>query len=66
RGTIIHMRRPDAPAVNPHISESGICMLEPDLIVDNAGPLSALRAKLTNACTSFATAQTLSSLRSTP
>lgn len=45
-GTIIHMRRPDAPAVNPHISESGICMLEPDLIVDNAGPLSALPSQI--------------------
>ena len=48
-GTIIHLRRPDAPSVNPHISEAGIQILQPDLIVNNDGNLAWLRERV-DAC----------------
>ncbi len=35
-GTVIHISRPDAQAVNPHISEAGIAVHQDDLIVRNS------------------------------
>ena len=42
-GTILHIARPDAPAVNPHSSETGIQVKQPDLIVRNTGDREQLR-----------------------
>lgn len=42
-GTIIHIARPNAPAVNPHASEAGIQVKQLDLIVRNTGDREHLR-----------------------
>lgn len=42
-GTIIHISRPDAAPVNPHTSEAGIHVKQPDLIVRNTGDREHLR-----------------------
>lgn len=41
-GHIIHMSRPDAQAVNAHVSEAGVAAAEQDTTVFNHGSLSGL------------------------
>jgi len=45
-GTIIHIQRPNAPAVNPHISEAGVQRLGVDLTVYNAGTQAGLHQQV--------------------
>ncbi|WDH24086.1 deoxynucleotide monophosphate kinase [Pseudomonas chlororaphis] len=45
-GTIVHISRPDAAAVNPHISEAGIRVKRPDLIVRNTSDRERLRYRI--------------------
>lgn len=45
-GTILHISRPDAPAVNPHASEAGIHVKQPDLIVRNTSDREHLRYQI--------------------
>lgn len=45
-GTIIHIHRPDAQAVNPHASEAGILKQQDDLIARNTACLSALKVEI--------------------
>jgi hypothetical protein len=45
-GTIIHIHRPDAPAVNPHVSEAGIQRRPEDLTIYNTGTREALRLQI--------------------
>jgi hypothetical protein len=47
-GTIIHISRPDAEPVNPHVSEAGIHVKQPDLIVRNNGDREHLRCLIDN------------------
>ncbi|UQS91700.1 deoxynucleotide monophosphate kinase [Pseudomonas chlororaphis subsp. piscium] len=42
-GTIVHIVRPDAPGVNPHVSEAGIRRQAGDLIVYNSRSRESLR-----------------------
>lgn len=42
-GTVIHIIRPDAPAVNPHSSEAGIQAKQHDLTICNIGDREQLR-----------------------
>lgn len=43
-GTIIHIARPTAPAVNPHASEAGVHVNPLDLIIRNTGDREHLRS----------------------
>ncbi|WMJ01372.1 deoxynucleotide monophosphate kinase [Pseudomonas chlororaphis subsp. aurantiaca] len=45
-GTIAHIFRPNAQAVNPHISEAGIVVQPGDLAIYNDKCVSALRVKI--------------------
>ncbi|WP_414159867.1 deoxynucleotide monophosphate kinase [Pseudomonas sp. BNK-45] len=45
-GTIIHIRRHDAPPVNPHISEAGVQHRQGDLSIYNNRSLEAFRLQL--------------------
>lgn len=45
-GTIIHISRPDAEPVNPHVSEAGIHVKQSDLIARNTSCLSSFRARI--------------------
>lgn len=45
-GTIVHISRPDAAAVNPHVSEAGIQVKQPDLIVRNTSDREHLRYQI--------------------
>ncbi|KWV71629.1 hypothetical protein PFLmoz3_06221 [Pseudomonas fluorescens] len=45
-GTVIHISRSDAQAVNPHISEAGIAVLQDDLILRNNGTVDELLRSL--------------------
>ncbi|MCL9653549.1 deoxynucleotide monophosphate kinase [Pseudomonas protegens] len=45
-GTIIHIHRPSAPAVNPHATEVGILIRQDDLIARNTADLSSLRTEI--------------------
>lgn len=47
-GTIIHIERPDAPAVNPHSSETGIHLKQSDLTVLNSRDREHLRCLIDN------------------
>lgn len=42
-GTVVHLRRPDAPPVAAHSSEAGVRFVAGDVTLDNAGTLDALR-----------------------
>ena len=43
---IIHLHRHDAPAVNNHISESGVGVMSGDYVVTNNGTLEELHQRL--------------------
>lgn len=45
-GTIVHLHRPDAPAVNPHASEAGLLIRQDDLVVRNTSCLASLRMQI--------------------
>ena len=45
-GTVIHLRRPDAPQVSAHISEAGVSIHDDDLILHNEGGLDELLGQL--------------------
>lgn len=45
-GTIVHLVRPDAPTVNPHISEAGIQHQTGDITVYNSRSIESLRLQL--------------------
>lgn len=45
-GIVLHMRRPDAQAVNPHTSEYGIALHSSDVEVHNTADLAHLHAQL--------------------
>ncbi|SED11665.1 hypothetical protein SAMN05216178_6299 [Pseudomonas saponiphila] len=45
-GTIIHIHRPDAPSVNPHITEASISKRQGDLIARNTADLASLRQQV--------------------
>jgi len=45
-GTIVHIVRPDAPAVNPHVSEAGIQHQPGDITVYNSRSIESLRCQL--------------------
>lgn len=45
-GAIIHIHRPDAPAVNAHASEAGVLIRQDDLVARNTSCLSSLRAQI--------------------
>ena len=42
-GLVIHVERPDASAVNPHSSESGVTKLPGDMTIVNTGTLGDLQ-----------------------
>lgn len=52
-GVVVHLRRPDAAAVNPHVSESGIAVHDNDLILHNEGDLDYLHAQLDHLITTL-------------
>ena len=45
-GMVIHLLRPDASEVNPHISETGIGMQDNDLVLHNDGAIEDLFGQL--------------------
>lgn len=45
-GTLIHIRRKDAPGVNPHISEAGVCVHPNDLMLHNNGTIEEFLGSL--------------------
>lgn len=45
-GIVIHVLRPDATEVNPHVSESGIAIQDNDLVLHNDGALDDLIGQL--------------------
>jgi hypothetical protein len=45
-GIVIHVLRPDATEVNPHVSESGIAIQDNDLVLHNDGALDDLTGQL--------------------
>ncbi|MNO00802.1 hypothetical protein D3C81_2207660 [compost metagenome] len=45
-GIVIHVLRPDATEVNPHVSESGIEIQDNDLVLHNEGALDDLFGQL--------------------
>ncbi|CAH0154181.1 deoxynucleotide monophosphate kinase [Pseudomonas mediterranea] len=45
-GTILHIVRPDAPSVNPHVSEAGIQHQRGDITVYNSRSIESLRRQL--------------------
>jgi hypothetical protein len=45
-GIIIHIRRNTAPAINAHVSESGVMVHEIDKVVDNNGSIEELQIAL--------------------
>lgn len=47
-GTIIHIERPDAAKVNPHVSEAGIHLKQSDLTVHNTRDREHLRCLIDN------------------
>lgn len=50
-GTIIHIARPAAPAVNPHVSEAGVHAKPLDLIIRNTGDRELLRCLIDDCVT---------------
>lgn len=52
-GVVVHLRRPDATAVNPHVSESGIEVHDHDLMLHNDGDLQHLHAQLDHLITTL-------------
>ena len=45
-GCVIHVRRLDAPDVNPHVSETGVAIQDNDLVLHNDGDLSELHGQI--------------------
>ncbi|MDP3848602.1 MAG: deoxynucleotide monophosphate kinase [Pseudomonas sp.] len=45
-GTVLHLLRPDAAAVNPHISEAGVAIHDNDLVIHNDADLQHLYTQL--------------------
>lgn len=45
-GTVLHLLRPDAAAVNPHISEAGVAIHDNDFVIRNDADLQHLYAQL--------------------
>lgn len=45
-GTVVHIFRPDAQAVNPHISEAGVAAQKDDLMLTNYGTVEELLRSL--------------------
>lgn len=52
-GVVVHIRRPDAQAVNPHASEAGITRHARDMVVINDSDLDYLHAQLDHVITSL-------------
>lgn len=52
-GLVLHIRRPDAQAVNPHASESGIARHALDMVVNNDADLDYLHAQLDHVITTL-------------
>lgn len=45
-GILIHIHRPGAPVVNPHVSEAGVEIQDGDIIISNSGTLTDLELKV--------------------
>jgi hypothetical protein len=45
-GTVVHLLRPDATAVNPHVSEAGVAIHDNDFVIQNDADLQHLYAQL--------------------
>lgn len=45
-GVVVHVRRPNAPSVRKHITESGIAIEPEDIIIDNIGTIQHLHREI--------------------
>lgn len=45
-GVVVHLQRPDAVAVNPHVSEAGVAVHDNDFVIHNDADLHHLYAQL--------------------
>jgi hypothetical protein len=45
-GTVLHLLRPDAAPVNPHVSEAGVAIHDNDFVIQNDADLQHLYAQL--------------------
>lgn len=52
-GVVVHLRRPDAATVNPHVSESGIAVHDNDIVLHNDNDLPYLHAQLDHLITTL-------------